>query len=264
MSFSLAAVRGSRMIRVPKWCKSPASRAISWREPHISSVGRIFPEVRKQHCYTSSQKIIHLTKWSSIIDISLFLHDIEARLDELPSPTGMTDPFVSIYQIVYQLTMRQVGCTELASDIKRIKHTLSLYGDIEKSTNAVNIIFPWLPTFALLSRTIAGGKLYFTFKKIINDRKKTGRRENDALQHLIDMDDSMNNMLQVRSSVAPWFWPFTCKLWFKLTRRSSCSFLLVLFSPGCRTRALMPHTCWLISVPALLGWSVCAQSLTVW
>ena len=117
----------------------------------------------------------------------------------------MTDPFVSIYQIVYQLTMRQVGCTELASDIKKIKYTLSLYEAIEKSTNAVNIIFPWLPTFALLSRTIAGAKLYFTFKKIINDRKKTGHRENDALQHLIDMDDSMNNMLQVRSSVAPWF-----------------------------------------------------------
>jgi hypothetical protein len=122
----------------------------------------------------------------------------------------MTDPFVSIYQIVYQLTMRQVGCTEIASDMNKIKHTLSLYEAIEKSANAVNIIFPWLPTFALLSRTIAGGKLYFIFKNIINDRKKTGRRENDALQHLIDMGDSMNNMLQV-CSAAPLVSLFSCK-----------------------------------------------------
>ncbi|KAH8593173.1 cytochrome P450 [Bisporella sp. PMI_857] len=143
------------------------------------------------------QRTSHLLRRECITrNISPFVHDIEARLDELPTPTGMTDPFVTIYQIVFQLTMRQVGCYELASDIKKLKHTLSLYEAIEKSTNAINVIFPWLPTPALIRRSIAGGQLYFSISGIINDRKKTGRREDDALQHLIDMGDDMNNMLQ--------------------------------------------------------------------
>jgi len=118
----------------------------------------------------------------------------------------MIDPFVTIYQIVFQLTMRQVGCVELANDMKKLKHTLSLFEAIEKSTNAVNIIFPWMPTIALMKRGAAGAKLYFSIKNIIADRKKTGRREKDALQYLLDMNDETKDILQVRLS-SPLFFP---------------------------------------------------------
>lgn len=140
-----------------------------------------------------------------LTDISPFIHDIQARLDELPSQTGLTDPFVSIYEIVFQLTMRMVGSAEIANNTASLRKTLRLFETIEQSTTPTSIIFPWMPTLALFKRTIAGGRLYQLFKGIMDDRKKTGRREDDALQYLIDMGDNIKSVIQV-------CYPTSCKL----------------------------------------------------
>lgn len=110
----------------------------------------------------------------------------------------MIDPFVSIYEIVFQLTMRMVGSAEIANDTKRLRKTLTLFETIEQSTTPTSIIFPWMPTLAFIKRTIAGGQLYYLFKGIMDDRKKTARRESDALQYLMDMGDDIKLVIQVR------------------------------------------------------------------
>lgn len=114
----------------------------------------------------------------------------------------MTDPFVSIYEIVFQLTMRMVGSAEIANDVPRLRKTLRLFETIEQSATPTSIIFPWMPTIALIRRTIAGGRLYYLFTGIMNDRKKSGRREDDALQYLIDMGDEIKHVIQVRHQIA--------------------------------------------------------------
>ena len=126
------------------------------------------------------------------------IRDTTARLDMLAgSPSGMTDPFTSVYEIVFQLTMRMVGCTEIANDPSLLKKTLKLFETIESSTTATAIIFPSLPSPALIKRTIAGGRLYLIFKKIVDEREMSGRREDDALQHLIDIGDNVKDIIGV-------------------------------------------------------------------
>ncbi|PQE32897.1 cytochrome P450 6A1 protein [Rutstroemia sp. NJR-2017a WRK4] len=142
-------------------------------------------------------RITHLLRREYLSkNITCFIHDIQARLDELPSETGMIDPFVSIYETVFQLTMRMVGSAEIANDVPRLRKTLRLFETIEQSTTPTSIIFPWMPTIAFIKRTIAGGRLYYLFKSIMDNRKRTGRREDDALQYLIDMGDDIKNVIQ--------------------------------------------------------------------
>jgi len=132
------------------------------------------------------------------IGLSRLIGDTRTRLNELAaSPTGITDPFDSIYDIVFQLTMRTVGCKEIAEDPVLLKKTLKYFEVVEQSATASTIIFPWAPSPAKIRRTYAGGRLFMIFKNIVDERKKTGRREDDPLQHLIDLGDNIGSILAV-------------------------------------------------------------------
>lgn len=93
--------------------------------------------------------------------------------------------------------MRTVGCNEIADDPTLLAKTLSLFETIEHSATPTGIIFPWLPTLAKLKRTVAGGRLYMIFQQIVNKRKRTGKRENDALQFMIDQGDDVVKIISV-------------------------------------------------------------------
>ncbi|KAK3326234.1 cytochrome P450 6A1 [Apodospora peruviana] len=99
---------------------------------------------------------------------------------------GLFDPFEDIYRIVYQLTMRTVGATEFAESPKMLEKTLHWFEVIESSTSATRIIFPWLPTPGYIRQMIYGARIYTTLNRVMNERKKTGRRVEDSLQFLMD------------------------------------------------------------------------------
>jgi hypothetical protein len=93
------------------------------------------------------------------------------RLDELAKdPKGLTDPFESIYGIVYQLTMRTVACNEIAGNRTLLDQTLDMFEKIEAASSPELIIFPWFPFPGKLRRLWYGGKLYMVFKGIIEQR----------------------------------------------------------------------------------------------
>ncbi len=132
----------------------------------------------------------------------MLMSDVQTSLNELANdPSGITDPFQSIYKIVFQLTIRMVGCNDMADDPGLLKKTLRLYESIEQSATATAIIFPWFPSPAILKRTFAGGRLYMIIKRIVEERKKTGKRGDDPLQYLIDQGDSLTRIIEVCS---PW------------------------------------------------------------
>jgi cytochrome P450 len=112
-------------------------------------------------------------------------------------PSGITNPFDSVYEIVFQLTMRTVGCNEVADNPEYLQKTLRWNQTIEQSSTMSSIIFPWFPSPALIRRTLAGAKTYRLFDKIVRQRKETGKKENDALQHMIDKGDSIKDMISV-------------------------------------------------------------------
>ena len=126
------------------------------------------------------------------------ISDTKTKFDTITaSSSGMINPFDTIYKTVYQLTMRTVGCNEIASDPALLNRTLHLFEIIEKSGTPTGIVFPWLPTPAKVKKLYAGFSLFMIFQKIVNQRKKTGRRENDALQFMMDQGDSMERIIGV-------------------------------------------------------------------
>ena len=145
-----------------------------------------------------------MRKENFVKNLPLLVGDTTSRLQDIIAreggSTGTFDPFDDVYRIVYQLTMRTVGATEIAESPALMDKTLRLFETVENASSPARIIFPWLPTPAHLRRMAAGARLYMEFNKIAEDRKKTGRREEDALQFLLDEPNSdMVKILSVGS-----------------------------------------------------------------
>ncbi|KAI0125425.1 cytochrome P450 6A1 [Xylariales sp. AK1849] len=106
------------------------------------------------------------------------------------------DPFDDLYNIVYKLTMRTVGAKDVAEDPALLKKTLSLFESLDEYKSTLRFFFPWLPTPNHLRRMYAGMNLYSIFGNIADERRKTGKREDDALQYLIDTGTNNTMILQ--------------------------------------------------------------------
>lgn len=74
---------------------------------------------------------------------------------------------------------------------------MSLFVTAKKGSTLTDIVVPWMPSFSLIKSIIACERLYRVFKDIKDDREKTGRREDDALQELMDIGDSTKFTLEV-------------------------------------------------------------------
>lgn len=111
--------------------------------------------------------------------------------------TGVFDPFDNLYRTVYQLTMRTVGADDIAEDPVLLAKTLRLFEKIDAASSPTRVIFPWLPTPGHIKRVTAGIRLYSIFNNIAENRRKTGRRGEDAFQFLLDSGESITKILTV-------------------------------------------------------------------
>jgi len=126
--------------------------------------------------------------------IPTLVTDVRGGYDEL-GESGMMDPFVNLYEMVFMLTQRTVGANEIANSRPLMSKTMGLFQMIEKTSTSYQIIFPWLPSPAMFKRVWGGSQLYFIFNRIINARKKEGRREADGLQFLMDQSDDLKRII---------------------------------------------------------------------
>lgn len=150
-----------------------------------------------------ARTITRLMKRENFVrNLDLLTGDTVAALDRIidrngGAKTGVFDPFDDIYRIVYQLTMRTVGATEIAESPELLEKTLKMFEDMEGAASATRIAFPWLPTRAYLTQMMVGAQLYSTFNNIAKERKATGQRYEDAMQFLLDSDVDMIRVLSV-------------------------------------------------------------------
>lgn len=84
-----------------------------------------------------------------------------------------------------------MGTKDIADDPKELARTMAIYMTMDGSS-ALDVMFPALPTPKKLRKIWAGAQLHQTFSRIVEDRKKTGRREEDVMQAL--MDQGADNM----------------------------------------------------------------------
>lgn len=124
------------------------------------------------------------------------LRDVRATLDGLAAdPRRATDPFDSVYRIVFQLTMRTVACHEIADDPQVLAACLRHFETIESTATPLTIMYPWMPLPAKFRRLKSGAQLYMIFKKVIDARRREARAEKDALQFLLDQGDDVRSII---------------------------------------------------------------------
>lgn len=107
------------------------------------------------------------------------------------------NPFDDMYRIVYKLTMRTVGATEIAEDPELLRYSLGIFEAFDRSSSNLRIIFPWLPTPRHLYRMYNGARLYMVFDKILKQRVKSSVKMDDALQTLIDQGADVEDVVMV-------------------------------------------------------------------
>ncbi|VUC25709.1 unnamed protein product [Clonostachys rosea] len=105
------------------------------------------------------------------------------------------NPFDSMYRLVYQLTTRTIGASEIAEDPELFNRTLSIFEQFESRTSVLKLFLPWLPTPNFIIRMYSGARLYKTFLDIIKSREKSGKRVDDAFQHIIDTGASTSDVI---------------------------------------------------------------------
>lgn len=114
----------------------------------------------------------------------------------------MTNPFESVYEIVFRLTMSTVGCNEVANDPELVKENMRLNRTMELMGTPMAIMFPWFPSPGVIRNFYAGTKLCMIFDKVAKARRAGGRKEQDAMQVLLDQGDSVKDILGVLWSMS--------------------------------------------------------------
>ena len=138
------------------------------------------------------------SKYRLCIDLSRLISDTRDAIDTIAKdPSCKTNPFDSLYSLTFQLTFRMLGCNEIANDAALQKTMLSLYELIENSATPATVLTPWwFPTLARLRRSWGGFRMYMIIKRIADTRRRTGRREDDTLQMLIDDGDGIEKIVR--------------------------------------------------------------------
>lgn len=123
--------------------------------------------------------------------------DVQEAIEAIKNdPSGCTNPFESIYRIVFRLTIRIVGADEIADNPEVLEEALSLFEYIEASSTATSIVFPKFPSPAVLKRTYAGARLYMMIENIVKKRATSNEKHDDALQYMLDQGDRTHKIIE--------------------------------------------------------------------
>ncbi|KAF2822855.1 cytochrome P450 [Ophiobolus disseminans] len=118
------------------------------------------------------------------------ISDVQEAIEVIRNdPKGSTNPFDSLYRVVFRLTIRMVGAEEIADDPQVLEETLRLFEMIDSSATATSVMFPKFPSPAVLKRTYAGARLFFLIENIIKKRAASDEKRDDALQYMLDQGD---------------------------------------------------------------------------
>jgi cytochrome P450 len=118
------------------------------------------------------------------------ISDVQDAMEAIrQDPSGITNPFDSLYRVVFRLTIRMVGADEIADNPQVLEETLKLFELIDNSATAISVMFPKFPSPAVLKRKYAGTRLYFLIENIIKKRAASDEKHDDALQYMLDQDD---------------------------------------------------------------------------
>lgn len=104
--------------------------------------------------------------------------------DTCVSPWSMAFFFLLSFLLspLIELTIRKVGCDEIADDPKLRARILNVVEVTDNGHALATFLFPWLPLPKVLRKIWSSVTMYRTVRRVVRDREITGRRGKDALQ----------------------------------------------------------------------------------
>lgn len=87
------------------------------------------------------------------------------------------------------MTLRLATCEELCRDHEATKLIANLYWDLEKSSTAVALLFPWFPSPSRRRKKRASRELYSLILGFIHGRRAAGATTNSPIDALIKRGD---------------------------------------------------------------------------
>lgn len=125
---------------------------------------------------------------------------IERCGDKPGDRSGVFKPLDEVFRMAYALLLRQFGANEILRDPKLLARSQAWVQTLIASQSVTQIVFPWLGKFLSFKRTVAGIQLFRMIGNIEKNRMKTGVKEDDWLQQLMD---GGNNTLAILSVSIP-------------------------------------------------------------
>ena len=107
------------------------------------------------------------------------------------------DPFEFMYRIIYQLSHRTLSCNDVADDPVLLEKSLKQYLRLDEAV-ALEVIFPKLPVPSRLRKMWSGLQMHLMFKKVMDERRRTGHVGTDTMQTLMDAGESDTDITTVR------------------------------------------------------------------
>lgn len=109
---------------------------------------------------------------------------------------GITQPFHSLYRIVWKLTNRLMTCDDVTDSPVLLEKSIVYMDKVANTISIATVFYPWLPTLSKIRRFYYGFRLFMMFFSIANARKKSGERKDDSMQTLLDQGDDVSKFTQ--------------------------------------------------------------------
>ncbi|KAG9122554.1 hypothetical protein FRC07_001017, partial [Ceratobasidium sp. 392] len=160
----------------------------------------VVPDVKDKNDQEQSswvmKRLTPLLRMERIAQLTpLFMSDLERNIIKW-GDSGKFDPFEDMYTVVFQLTIRAGGCREIADSVEQCKRMEDLFWAIDEGATPVAVLFPWFPSDARRKKVKATAEVFAWFDQIIKARKQEDRREEDALQMLLDLGYSTTDVIE--------------------------------------------------------------------
>lgn len=98
------------------------------------------------------------------------------------------------------MIMRVLNSFDITDNLALLSRLKGWFDILDSSTEPFSVYLPWIYGPASIRRLWAAGNLYLTFKSFVRKRMNGGTARPDALQTLIDSNQTEEYMTRVRPS----------------------------------------------------------------
>ncbi|EIM89162.1 cytochrome P450 [Stereum hirsutum FP-91666 SS1] len=161
-------------------------RVLSGALPFVTGITSDLRQKRINQIYKRLGSAQHTERLENLIPA--ILGDCRNIMDSW-GKSGSFDPFNTVYEVVFQTTVRALTCSEIANDPLVVARLRKLYDQVDRGTTPATVLFPWFPSPAMIRKASATKQIYDIVVKAVNVRKQNGVMQDDSLQMLLNEGD---------------------------------------------------------------------------